>query len=610
MNIFYHATKLALLAVLLLYATPGLAQVQLEWLATYKGTGTGFDAAIAIEADLQGNVYVTGYSYGDGSDTDYATIKYDAAGNELWVRRYDGPGGGSDQATALAVDDAGNVYVTGTSRGEEFNWDYATIKYTTGGDSLWVARYDGPAGGWDIAQDVLVDAAGNVYVTGRSTTAKDESAITTIQYNAAGVEQWVATYQGSDPRSNEGIRLAVDAQGNVYVGGNSSGSGSSMDFAIIKYDADGRELWVARYDGPAHSGDYLYNMTIDAAGAVYVTGTAIMGFDEEDFSLRDMVTIRYTPEGVEDWVRYYDGGGDDGGRALAVDEAGNVYVTGQSSNSGPGEEDPDSDFITLKYSASGELLWQDRYNGPGYDQGSTPRAMVLDAAGNVYITGQSSITGYFDALDIATLKYSPSGELLWLISYSGPAEYGDRGADLALDAQGNVYVTGNITIADGYESAYITLKYSQQGQEVGCDGNPDKVEVCHKGKTLCISRKALAAHLNHGDGAGACAGEAGLSARSMVETLPQDLRLMQYPNPASDITTLVYELPFAGQLTIRLYDMQGREMALLVEARQQSGTYSTEVKVAGLPQGSYVVRCRLQNGKQLLEQNRRLLVVR
>jgi len=82
-----------------------------------------------LAVDNSGNVYVTGLSTGSGTYFDYATIKYDSLGNQLWVTRYDGPGNHMDGARSIAVDNAGNVYVTGESDASITNSDYATIKY-------------------------------------------------------------------------------------------------------------------------------------------------------------------------------------------------------------------------------------------------------------------------------------------------------------------------------------------------------------------------------------------------------------------------------------------------------------------------------------------------
>ncbi|MCK4231962.1 SBBP repeat-containing protein, partial [candidate division WOR-3 bacterium] len=95
----------------------------------YNGPGNGTDRAYSIAVDNSSNVYVTGCSKGSGTNMDYATVKYDSLGNELWVARYDAPGNGWDRPNSIAVDNSGNVYVTGFSKGSGTNMDYATIKY-------------------------------------------------------------------------------------------------------------------------------------------------------------------------------------------------------------------------------------------------------------------------------------------------------------------------------------------------------------------------------------------------------------------------------------------------------------------------------------------------
>jgi hypothetical protein len=97
----------------------------------YNSLGIRNDYASAIAVDASGNVYVTGKSGAEGIGIvyDYATVKYDTHGNELWVARYNGPGNDSDHANAIAVDALGNVYVTGESKGSWTGSDYATVKY-------------------------------------------------------------------------------------------------------------------------------------------------------------------------------------------------------------------------------------------------------------------------------------------------------------------------------------------------------------------------------------------------------------------------------------------------------------------------------------------------
>jgi len=170
--------------------------VQQQWVAVYNG-GNGSDIAYAVAVDGSGNVYVTGFSVGPGSCNfvcnDYATIKYDASGQQQWVARYNGPANDDDHARAIAVDASGNVYVTGASIGTTWpDYDYATIKYDASGNQLWVARYNGPANGFDSASAIAVDPSGNVYVTGASEGSGTGFDYATIKYDASGNQLWAA----------------------------------------------------------------------------------------------------------------------------------------------------------------------------------------------------------------------------------------------------------------------------------------------------------------------------------------------------------------------------------------------------------------------------------
>ena len=150
------------------------AQVTQEWAARFSGPGNWYDRASSIAVDGSGNVYVTGWSVRSATQRDYATLKYNSSGVQQWEARYNGSGNGNDAATSLAVDGSGNVYVTGYS-GNFPNHDYATIKYNSSGDSLWVRRYNGPGNSDDEAYSLAVDGSGNVYVAGNSATIKYNS---------------------------------------------------------------------------------------------------------------------------------------------------------------------------------------------------------------------------------------------------------------------------------------------------------------------------------------------------------------------------------------------------------------------------------------------------
>jgi uncharacterized delta-60 repeat protein len=431
--------------------------VQQEWVALYNG-GYGPDVADAIAVDGSGNVYVTGSSFGPGSCNlacvDYATIKYDPSGTQQWAARYNGPASDSDQPSAIAVDASGNVYVTGSSIGTTWpDYDYATIKYDSSGQQQWVARYSGPGNDLDFGNAIAVDASGNVYVTGASFASGTGFDYATIKYDSSGQQQWVARYNGPGNDEDEAVGIAVDASGNVYVTGYSAGSGTGLfDYATIKYDASGNQLWVARYNGPGNGTDNANAIAVDASGNVYVTGFSDGGLG----SGFDYATVKYDTSGQQQWVARYNGpaNDDDEAYAIAVDASGNVYVTGLSVGSGTQE-----DYATIKYNSSGSEEWVARYDGP-VNLNDDARAIAIDASGNVYVTGYS--IGLGTGFDYATVKYDSSGAEQWVVRYDGPASVDDQSYAIAVDASGNVCVTGYSTVdANTGLTDYATIKYSQ-----------------------------------------------------------------------------------------------------------------------------------------------------
>jgi hypothetical protein len=375
------------------------------WVASYHGPGNGFDHthSDAIAVDVTGNVYVTGASFGLDSEYDYVTIKYDADGNQLWARRYNGPGNDRDIPFALALDNKGNVLVTGGSVGLGTDYDYATIKYDSDGNELWVARYNGPANGPDGANALVLDNAGNVYVTGNSTGIGTGYDYATVKYDPQGNLIWVARHDGPAGDVDVASAVVLDAVGNVYVTGQSCtaidpeyGTCLSADIATVEYDSNGNQQWVAGYHGPGNGLDHTHTdaLAVDGSGNVYVLGSS-WGFGTE----YDYVTIKYDAQGNQLWAQRYNGPGNDRDIpfGIALDAAGNAYVTGGSLGLGT-----DYDYATIKYGPDGHELWVIRYNGPANGPDGA-NAIAVDQAGNVYVTGNSEgiVTGY----DYATIKY-------------------------------------------------------------------------------------------------------------------------------------------------------------------------------------------------------------
>jgi ankyrin repeat protein len=440
---------LSVLSGLLLTAVPVFGQaVDTAWVRRYNGPGNSGDTASALAVDGSGNVYVTGYSVGSGTNYDYATIKYLPTGDTAWVRRYNGPGNDLDEVHALAVDASGNVYVTGRSYGSGTALDYATIKYLPNGDTAWVRRYDGPANWFDGAYALTVDGSGNVYVTGGSEGSGTSDDYATIKYLSNGDTAWVRRYNGPGNSGDCASALAVDSSGNVYVTGRSMYSGD-YDYATIKYNSNGDTAWVRRYNGPGNSADQAYALAVDGSGNVYVTGRSIGSGTDYDYA-----TIKYNSNGDTAWVRRYNGSGNSGDyvHALAVDGSGNVYVTGMS----PGSVTSD-DYATIKYLSNGDTAWVRRYD-ESESSGDYAYALAVDGSGNVYVIGGSWGSG--TSYDYATIKYLPTGNTAWVRKYNGPGNMDDFAYAITVDGPGNVYVTGGSN-GSGTALDYTTIKYRQ-----------------------------------------------------------------------------------------------------------------------------------------------------
>src|SRR5262249_23179878 len=143
------------------------------------------------------------------------------------------------------------------------------------GQKQWVARYNGLANLDDFAKAAVVDGAGNVYVTGSSTGVGSGLDCATIKYDSTGQEQWVTRYNGPANLNDECCGIVVDASGDVFVAGSSQNSGTNYDYLTIKYDSAGQQQWVANYNGPANLDDTAVGIGVDALGDVYVTGTSL-----------------------------------------------------------------------------------------------------------------------------------------------------------------------------------------------------------------------------------------------------------------------------------------------------------------------------------------------
>jgi hypothetical protein len=321
----------------------------------------------------------------------------------------------------MAIDASGNVVVACESVTSSTSSDYVTTKYSSDGSPLWINRYDGPEHSSDYPRSVALDASGNGYVTGRSTSNAGEFYVT-IKYSSAGVPLWTNRYGGGDA-----IAMAVDTNGDAYVTGEWWGIGNVADYTTIKYSNAGVPLWTNRYNGPGNGNDYASAIAVDASGNAVVTGVSI---GSSTLPYDGVVTIKYSSAGVPLWTNRCDGEGNEGRAvAVAVDAPGNAFVTGFA--------DPISD-MTIAYSSAGVPLWTNRYDGRTV-------ALAVDASGNVFVTGGGTVVKYAavgPSLSISSVGSQvriawPSSTTGWALRRSSVAGGPYNDPSLSVTTEGN-----------------------------------------------------------------------------------------------------------------------------------------------------------------------------
>src|SRR5580658_823200 len=228
------------------------AQIQQAWVARYNnGITNGTNQAVKMALDTAGNIYVTGFSQNTNTNLGYVTIKYAPNGNELWVARYDDTNYPTATPSAFALDNSNNVVVTGSA---------LTIKYDTNGNQLWTAPYDGSA--------LAIDPGGDPLVTGMA------SNFSTVKLSPVGSNLWQTTYiEPLGPVCSQVV--LVDSNSNVYVAGsdtyNCYSGGCYEQLLMVKYDRNGNQLWASTYNpgGSVHA-VYIGGASLDVADNLYL----------------------------------------------------------------------------------------------------------------------------------------------------------------------------------------------------------------------------------------------------------------------------------------------------------------------------------------------------
>lgn len=430
------ATLWPIVATLILSAVAKDVHAQAPHWARRAGGGT-VDEATSISMDAEGNSYTTGYFTGTATFgtqvlsssgvTDVFITKNGPDGNFLWAVKAGGTG--PDRALAITTDSDGNTYMTGFFHGQATfggqtlqstgQQDVFIAKYASDGTLVWAVRAGG--GQADIGNGIAVDQAGNVLVTGEfagtaafgafSLTSMNGSVdVFTVKLNAQGDFIWAK--QGAAPQTDRGIDVACDATGNVYVTGQFSDT--------ITFDVT-----------------HLNNIV----NAIFI--------------------IKYNAQGQEQWFRKAGGGLLNVATGIAADNSGNVLLTGDFTGNTIFYGTPSTTLsatyanriFVAKFNGSGALQWAIAESS---DSEVTSRDIAVDGAGNAYITGHfkcrfNSLSdrygqGTFNSVghrDIFMAKFSPAGQ--WAAGQSVGGRQDDNGMGIAVSAHGQAHTAGSFS---------------------------------------------------------------------------------------------------------------------------------------------------------------------
>ena len=418
--------RLSLIFALLLITACAFAQAP-NWQWAAQAGGSSDDYGLGIATDDNGNSYVTGYfrdtaTFGSYSLTssgefDIFVAKMDANGNWLWATQ--AGGSNSDCGLAIAIDNNGTSYVTGSFQDTATFGSYSLT--SNGGYDIFVAK---------------MDANGNWL--------------------------WVAQAGGSN--TDYGIGIAIDDNGSNYVTGIFHGtpvfgsysltSSGHSDIFAAKMDANGNWLWATQAGG--NSDDFGSKIAIDENGDSYVTGRFYYTATFGSYSLTssghiDIFVAKMDANGNWLWATNAGGSSWDQGGGIAIDENGNSYVTGWFSDTAYfGSYSLTSsgylDIFVAKMDATGNWLWATKAGGSSFDQGG---GIAIDDNGNSYVTGGFQGTATFGSYsltssgneDIFVAKMDANGNWSWAAK-AGGSDY-DYGIAIAIDDNGNSYVTGD-----------------------------------------------------------------------------------------------------------------------------------------------------------------------
>jgi len=416
------------------------AQSQLEWLGYHDGPQSQSDFGRSVAVDAAGNVYVSGRSYNPSTgvpplppSADFEVVKFSPTGTELWSARKDAFGG-EDFGLDCQISPAGDVYVSGYGWSGN-NIDSVLLKFSSGGVLQWMRVYSSPAG-TDFGRAIAFDAAGNVLVCGNSYGPVTGTDVLIESYSPAGALNWSTTFDGGASNSDAAYAITVLASGEIALAGQLTHATSGGDFAVWKLDSGGSVAWTTTLDGGSSLADAATTIVVGPPGKLIAGGYGGSSANGPDW----MIARIDVASGAVDWSALHDGTahGGDNVRSLAVDASGVVWACGGVSNAGTGV-----DFVTRRYGPTGAVLSTETWNNALVNRDDQLFRVLLGNAGQAWVCGFTTLsTTPPTSYDAVVVQYDTSGAPDWFATYSSAGTFDDRPFDMELAPANRIAMGG------------------------------------------------------------------------------------------------------------------------------------------------------------------------
>jgi hypothetical protein len=385
------------------YAPPAPSLIQ----ATQIGSAA-FELGNSITIDKNGYVYVAGGTSSDlggpnQGNRDVWFAKYDGTGNEIWRKQFGSTS--FDFAFAIAVDQKGDIYLTGVTEGDLFNAKSGDVsdawlaKFDSDGNAIWQKQFGNDDDSFYLHNSyaIDVDASGNVSLSGTSVKATTEGAAlpTTndawvARFDTNGNQQWFQQFGTPNDlvAFEESYALTLDKEGNAFTAGFTTGAIGSTpynglyDAWLAKNDKNGNQLW-AKNIGTTDF-DWAWGVDTDSEDNVYVTGWTLGNLGGTNAGSYDAWLAKYDNDGNQEWVHQFGTSGDDEAFGIKVDSYDNVYVIGYTDGAFTGKTNAgDYDAWVAKFDNLGNQQWVQQFGTAGTDHAYD----ITGIDSSVYITG-------------------------------------------------------------------------------------------------------------------------------------------------------------------------------------------------------------------------------